>query len=75
MPWKDPVRTPTTEIVTLKTGQYTPIPKTDNKIVLLGPGTIAITKHINGDVTGQVKTGNTGTLFDAVHNKLQRVGW
>lgn len=74
MPWKEPIRTPTIKTVTLEKGQYTTIPKSD-KTVLLGPGVLEITKHINGDVTGEVKKGSTGTLFDAVHGKLDRVGW
>lgn len=74
MPWKEEVKTPTTTAVMLDRGQYTAIPGSAT-VVLLGPGIVDITRHPNGQVSGQIREGSTGSLFDAVNAQLERVGW
>jgi hypothetical protein len=63
----------TTTTIHVQEGQYAPLATKD--YVLIGPGTLEVTRWSNGAVDVQITQGTSSPTRDAIRNKLERVGY
>jgi hypothetical protein len=66
-----PVKTST---VIVEEGQYVPLPNT-SKYVLGGPGTIEVTRYVDGKVDGKITRGSSVPVELAIAKKWERLVW